>query len=46
MKSMPGIDLSQPLYLATYGEWTKKSGISNVDPSKPGAQSIVFDNAS
>ncbi len=41
-----GVDLSQPLYFATYGEWTKKAGVSKVDPSKPGAQSIVFDGAS
>lgn len=40
-----GIDLSQPLYFATYGEWTKKEGVSKVDPSKPGAQSMVFENA-
>jgi dipeptidyl aminopeptidase/acylaminoacyl peptidase len=39
------IDLSQPLYFATYGEWTKKAGISKVDPSKPGAQRLVFDDA-
>ena len=30
---------------ATYGEWTKKEGISRVDPSKPGAQTLVFDDA-
>jgi dipeptidyl aminopeptidase/acylaminoacyl peptidase len=41
-----GVDLSQPLYFATYGEHTKKAGIAKVDPSKPGAQSLVFDDAS
>jgi dipeptidyl aminopeptidase/acylaminoacyl peptidase len=40
-----GVDLSKPLYFATYGEWTKKEGIAKVDPNKPGAQSIVFDDA-
>jgi dipeptidyl aminopeptidase/acylaminoacyl peptidase len=40
-----GIDLSQPLYFATYGEHTKKQGISKVDPNKPGAQSLVFEDA-
>ncbi|HEY4306183.1 MAG TPA: prolyl oligopeptidase family serine peptidase [Gemmatimonadaceae bacterium] len=40
-----GVDLSQPLYFATYGEWTKKEGIAKVDPNTPGAQSIVFDDA-
>jgi hypothetical protein len=27
-----GVDLSKPLYFGTYGEWTKKEGISRVDP--------------
>ena len=40
-----GIDLSQPLYLGTYGEWTKKEGLSRVDPGKPGAKSLFFDDA-
>jgi dipeptidyl aminopeptidase/acylaminoacyl peptidase len=40
-----GVDLSKPLYFGTYGEWTKKEGISKVDPNKPGAQRIVFDDA-
>jgi len=40
-----GVDLSQPLYFATYGEWTKKEGLSKVDPSKPGAERLVWDDA-
>ena len=40
-----GIDLSKPLYFATYGEWTKKEGLAKVDPSKPGAQPLVWDDA-
>jgi len=40
-----GVDLSQPLYFATYGEWTKKEGLAKVDPSKPGAQKLVWDDA-
>ena len=40
-----GIDLGQPLYFATYGEWTKKEGLSKVDPSKPGAERLVWDDA-
>jgi dienelactone hydrolase len=43
--AVDGIDLSQPLYFGTYGEWTKKEGLAKVDPSKPGAQSLVFENA-
>jgi len=41
-----GVDLSQPLYFATYGEWTKKAGLSRVDPSKPGAVRLMWDDAS
>jgi len=43
--STDGIDLSRPLYFATYGEWTKKEGLSKVDPSKPGAERLVWDDA-
>lgn len=40
-----GVDLSKPLYFGTYGEWTKKEGLSRVDPNKPGAQRLVWDDA-
>ncbi|NUQ11506.1 MAG: S9 family peptidase, partial [Gemmatimonadaceae bacterium] len=40
-----GIDLSKPLYFGTYGEWTKKEGLSRVDPGKAGAERLVFDTA-
>ena len=40
-----GVDLSQPLYFATYGEWTKKEGIAKVDASKPGAQKLISEDA-
>jgi dipeptidyl aminopeptidase/acylaminoacyl peptidase len=40
-----GVDLSQPLYFSMYGEWTKKEGMAKVDPSKPGAQKLVWDDA-
>jgi len=43
--AVEGIDLSQPLYFATYGEWTKKEGLSKVDASKPGAQRLVWTDA-
>jgi dipeptidyl aminopeptidase/acylaminoacyl peptidase len=43
--SAEGIDLSKPLYIATYGEWTKKEGLSRVDPGQPGAKRIFFDEA-
>lgn len=40
-----GIDLARPMYLQTYGEWTKKEGLSVVHPGKPGAQSLLWDDA-
>jgi dipeptidyl aminopeptidase/acylaminoacyl peptidase len=43
--TLPGIDLSKPLYFGTYGEWTKKEGLSRVDPNKPGAKSLLFEDA-
>jgi dipeptidyl aminopeptidase/acylaminoacyl peptidase len=44
-QAVTGIDISKPLYFATYGEWNKKEGLSKVDPSKPGAQRLVFEDA-
>jgi dipeptidyl aminopeptidase/acylaminoacyl peptidase len=40
-----GIDLSQPLYVSTYGEWTKKEGVARIDPGQPGAKSVVLEDA-
>jgi len=39
------IDLSKPLFVGTYGEWTKKEGVSRVDPGQPGAKSMLFEDA-
>ena len=39
-----GIDLSAPLYFATYGEWTKKEGLSRAD-GRGGARDLVWDDA-
>jgi len=40
-----GIDLTEPLYIGTYGEWTKKGGIALVDKGKPGAKMLLWDDA-
>lgn len=40
-----GIDLSQPIYLRTYGEWTKKAGVAIVENGKPGAKVLRWDDA-
>jgi dipeptidyl aminopeptidase/acylaminoacyl peptidase len=40
-----GIDLSQPLFLETYGEWTKKEGLSRVDLMTGGATTITWEDA-
>lgn len=45
-----GIDLTAPQYIRIYGEWTKKSGIALLQPSKkglePGAETLVWEDAS
>jgi dipeptidyl aminopeptidase/acylaminoacyl peptidase len=43
--SSNGVDLTKPLYVSTYGEWTKKEGVSRIDPSKPGATKIFSEPA-
>ncbi|MSR03550.1 MAG: S9 family peptidase [Gemmatimonadetes bacterium] len=40
-----GIDLTKPMYLQTYGEWTKKEGLARVIPAKPGAEMLLADDA-
>ncbi|HTB13045.1 MAG TPA: prolyl oligopeptidase family serine peptidase [Bryobacteraceae bacterium] len=40
-----GIDLAQPIYVNSYGEWTKKAGVAVIAPGAT-AQSLVFDDAS
>ncbi len=40
-----GIDLSKPLYLSAYEEWTKKSGIARIDNGKPGEKMLCWDDA-
>jgi dipeptidyl aminopeptidase/acylaminoacyl peptidase len=40
-----GIDLEKPIYVTMLGEWTKKGGIVRVEPSKPGVNRLVWDDA-
>jgi dipeptidyl aminopeptidase/acylaminoacyl peptidase len=40
-----GVDLSAPVYLTVYGEWTKKAGIARLDGGKPGPKVLLWDDA-
>ena len=40
-----GIDLSKPMYFATYGEWTKKEGLARVDGARGGAMDLLWTDA-
>ncbi|SPF38972.1 Peptidase S9, prolyl oligopeptidase active site domain protein (fragment) [Candidatus Sulfopaludibacter sp. SbA4] len=40
-----GIDLSAPMYVAAYGEWTKKQGIGLIEPGKPGIRMLQWGDA-
>lgn len=40
-----GIDLSKPVYLGVYGEWTKKGGIGLIEPGKSGVRMLQWDDA-
>ena len=40
-----GIDLTKPLYFATYGEWTKQEGLARAEPGNAGTRSFFFDDA-
>ncbi len=39
------IDPAKPLYMETYGEWTKKEGLVQIDAMKGGAKTIAFEDA-
>ena len=41
-----GIDLTQPMYVRAYGEWTKKMGVARIENGKPGAKMLMWDDAS
>jgi dienelactone hydrolase len=40
-----GIDLAKPIYVMTYGEWTKKAGISLIEKGKPAPAVLLWDDA-
>ncbi len=40
-----GIDLSEPIYLAPYGEWTKKAGLGRINRGRPGVELLAWDDA-
>lgn len=40
-----GIDLSSPVYISAYGEWTKKAGFALWSPGKPGVEMLVWEDA-
>lgn len=40
-----GIDLSAPLFVETYGEWTKQEGLAQVDPMRGGVKQLATEDA-
>lgn len=40
-----GVDLSKPVYLGVYGEWTKKGGIGVIEPGHAGVRMLQWDDA-
>lgn len=40
-----GIDLTKPIYVSAYGEWTKKAGIGRIESTKPGVKMLAWDTA-
>ena len=39
------IDVAKPMFLETYGEWTKKEGLAQVDALKGGVKTIAWEDA-
>lgn len=40
-----GINSAQPIYMRTYGEWTKQAGIARIDPNHTGPHVLRWDDA-
>jgi hypothetical protein len=40
-----GIDVATPMYVETYGEWTKKEGLAQVDVAKGGVKVLATEDA-
>ena len=40
-----GIDLAKPMFVETYGEWTKKEGLARVDGVKGGSAVVSWEDA-
>ncbi|MDB4916683.1 MAG: putative family peptidase [Gemmatimonadetes bacterium] len=40
-----GIDVSKPMYMETYGEWTKKEGLAQIDLARGGTKTIAWEDA-
>jgi dipeptidyl aminopeptidase/acylaminoacyl peptidase len=40
-----GIDLTKPIYVRAYAEWTKKAGIARVTAGTPGVQMLMWGDA-
>jgi dipeptidyl aminopeptidase/acylaminoacyl peptidase len=40
-----GVDLTAPVYISAYGEWTKKGGIGLIEPGKPGVRMLQWGDA-
>lgn len=40
-----GVDLSVPVYVGMYGEWTKKGGIARLDPGAKAPKQLLWDDA-
>lgn len=41
-----GLNLSEPLYVSMYGEWTKKDGIGLIEPGADAVKPLLWDDAS
>jgi len=41
-----GVDLSQPVYISAYGEWTKQAGFGLLSPDSEGVEMLIWQDAS
>jgi dipeptidyl aminopeptidase/acylaminoacyl peptidase len=44
-KHASGVDLRRPVFLTAIGEWSKREGVARIDPRRPGAVRVLFEEA-
>jgi dipeptidyl aminopeptidase/acylaminoacyl peptidase len=45
-RDVEGVDMSKPVYITAYGEWTKEAGFARLMPDTEGVEMLIWEDAS